>query len=69
MGYRLPLPHAGRWREILNSDALCYGGSGQGNLGGVVAEPKSGGAFPAAAKIVAPPLATLFFEYAPDGLE
>jgi 1,4-alpha-glucan branching enzyme len=66
MGYRLPLPHPGLWREILNSDALCYGGSGRGNLGGVVAEPESGGAFPAFAEIVVPPLATVYFEYAPE---
>ena len=34
---RLPigLPHAGRWREILNTDATIYGGSGVGNLGAV----------------------------------
>ena len=31
--YRLGLPRAGRWREILNSDATVYGGSGLGNLG------------------------------------
>jgi len=36
--YRIGVPAAGRWRECLNSDASDYGGSGQGNLGGVVAE-------------------------------
>jgi len=30
---------SGRWEEILNSDAPLYGGSGQGNLGGVVTAP------------------------------
>src|ERR1700743_3019679 len=30
--YRVPLPRNGQWREILNSDAVQYGGSGQGNL-------------------------------------
>ncbi len=67
--YRLPLPHPGRWREILNSDALAYGGSGQGNLGGVTAEAQLCGAFPACADIMAPPLATLFFEFEGDALE
>ena len=33
--YRVPLPHDGIWREVLNSDAQIYGGSGQGNLGSV----------------------------------
>jgi 1,4-alpha-glucan branching enzyme len=55
-GYRVPLPHDGRWREVLNSDAGGYGGSGKGNLGGVISE--HGGA-----TIVLPPLATLMLEF------
>ena len=35
--WRLPLPAGGRWREVLNTDASEYGGSGTGNLGGVEA--------------------------------
>ena len=38
IGYRLGLPQAGRWNEILNTDAEGYGGSGVGNLGSVMAE-------------------------------
>ena len=38
-GYRLGVPEAGRWAEVLNSDAGLYGGSNQGNLGGVNSEP------------------------------
>jgi 1,4-alpha-glucan branching enzyme len=37
--YRVPVPVGGRWREVLNSDAADYGGSGVGNLGGVDAVP------------------------------
>jgi 1,4-alpha-glucan branching enzyme len=37
--YRMGVPRGGRWEEVLNSDAPIYGGSGQGNLGGVTAEP------------------------------
>jgi 1,4-alpha-glucan branching enzyme len=37
--YRLGAPRGGYWRELLNSDAREYGGSGQGNLGGVEAVP------------------------------
>ena len=33
------VPDAGTWREILNSDAAVYGGSGVGNLGAVDAQP------------------------------
>jgi len=38
-GYRIGVPHAGLWTEILNTDAEIYGGSGQGNLGGVGTGP------------------------------
>ncbi|MCB5204958.1 1,4-alpha-glucan branching protein GlgB [Neorhizobium sp. T786] len=31
-GYHVGVPHAGRWEEILNTDAACYGGSNLGNL-------------------------------------
>ena len=32
--YRVGVPAPGLWKELLNSDAQSYGGSGQGNLGG-----------------------------------
>jgi len=35
--YRIGLPRAGKWREVLNSDAGIYGGGNTGNLGGVIA--------------------------------
>jgi 1,4-alpha-glucan branching enzyme len=54
--YRLPFPHDGKWREALNSDAAIYGGSGQGNLGGITAH---GGA----ALVVLPPLSTVMFVF------
>src|ERR1700690_2643332 len=37
-GYRVGVPSGGFWRELLNSDALEYGGSGMGNLGGAHAD-------------------------------
>jgi 1,4-alpha-glucan branching enzyme len=37
--YRVGVPFSGFWKEVLNSDAPLYGGSGQGNLGGVHAAP------------------------------
>ncbi|HET9580036.1 MAG TPA: 1,4-alpha-glucan branching protein GlgB, partial [Usitatibacter sp.] len=37
-GYRVGVPLAGGWREILNGDASVYGGSGQGNMGRVEAQ-------------------------------
>ncbi|RTL85102.1 MAG: 1,4-alpha-glucan branching protein GlgB [Hyphomicrobiales bacterium] len=65
--YRLGLPGAGRWREILNSDAVVYGGTGVGNLGGIEARAEGFAGFPACADLTIPPLATLFFE-PDDGL-
>jgi 1,4-alpha-glucan branching enzyme len=37
--YQIGVPSNGHWREVLNSDATLYGGSGQGNMGGVDASP------------------------------
>jgi 1,4-alpha-glucan branching enzyme len=57
----VPLP--GRWRELLNSDSKHYGGSGQGNLGGLEAAP-----FPAhnqfhSLHLTLPPLSCVLFEH------
>jgi 1,4-alpha-glucan branching enzyme len=60
VGMRIGLPHAGRWRELLNTDAACYGGSGMGNLGAVEAEDLPHRGFPASATVVLPPLATVW---------
>jgi 1,4-alpha-glucan branching enzyme len=37
--HRIGVPRSGRWREVFNSDAKEYGGSGYGNLGGVESKP------------------------------
>jgi 1,4-alpha-glucan branching enzyme len=60
-GYRLGLPAAGRWREILNTDAGVYGGSGMGNLGMIEAEEVASHGRPYSALITVPPLATVWF--------
>jgi 1,4-alpha-glucan branching enzyme len=54
--YEVGTPAAGRWREILNSDADDYGGSGIGNLGGVEAAATPWRHMPAHAKVTLPPL-------------
>ncbi|HEY7930380.1 MAG TPA: 1,4-alpha-glucan branching protein GlgB [Steroidobacteraceae bacterium] len=60
MNYRLGVPRGGRWREALNSDAVHYGGSGQGNFGAVEASPlPSHGQFHSLT-LTLPPLAVLF---------
>jgi 1,4-alpha-glucan branching enzyme len=53
--YRLGLPSAGRWREILNTDADLYGGSGVGNLGSVTATEEPWHGQPASALLQLPP--------------
>jgi 1,4-alpha-glucan branching enzyme len=63
-GYRLPLPMAGNWREIINTDARDYGGSGMGNAGVVQARTGEGGAI--FAEVTLPPLATIMLEPAGD---
>jgi 1,4-alpha-glucan branching enzyme len=64
--YRIGLPQAGRWREILNTDAGEYGGSGMGNLGSVFADEIPAHGQPASAEIVLPPLATVYFQLDPE---
>ena len=59
--YRIGVPSEGYWKEILNSDAPLYGGSGQGNFGGLSAVPLPihGRAF--SLNVTLPPLGILVF--------
>jgi 1,4-alpha-glucan branching enzyme len=59
-GYRLGLPSAGEWEELVNTDASAYTGSGVGNLGAVTAVEGEWSGQPAHADIVVPPLATVW---------
>jgi 1,4-alpha-glucan branching enzyme len=65
--YRVGLPFAGRWREVLNTDAESYGGSGWGNYGGVDAEQQVWHGRPASAVLQLPPAGVLWF--APEPFE
>jgi 1,4-alpha-glucan branching enzyme len=62
---RIPVPQGGFWREILNSDAAHYGGSGVGNLGGVEAQPAPVHDYWWSLTLTLPPLAALVLR--PDG--
>src|SRR5262249_18041345 len=53
--YRLGVPEKGFWRELFNSDAERYWGSGQGNLGGVESVPVPGHGRPQAISVTLPP--------------
>jgi 1,4-alpha-glucan branching enzyme len=60
--YRLGLPFAGVWEELVNTDATEYGGSGVGNLGEVHATETPWAGRPASAEITIPPLAGLWLK-------
>ncbi len=62
IGYRLGVPAGGFWRELLNSDAKEYGGSGMGNLGGVMAEKQEVHGRPYSLNLTLPPLAVIFLK-------
>jgi len=57
--YRLGVPQAGMYREIMNTDAAAYGGSNIGNAGGVVAEDKPWMSQPYSVGLTLPPLSCL----------
>ncbi len=59
--YVLPLPKSGIWREVFNSDAEQYWGSGKGNMGRIEALGGPSHGKPASARITLPPLSTLYF--------
>ncbi|MCW2747627.1 MAG: 1,4-alpha-glucan branching enzyme, partial [Nocardioidaceae bacterium] len=58
--YRVGLPFAGTWREVLNTDAGAYGGSGVGNLGAVEAVNEPWHGLPASAVLQLPPVGVLW---------
>ncbi|MDR7418077.1 MAG: 1,4-alpha-glucan branching protein GlgB [Armatimonadota bacterium] len=57
--YRLGVPRVGRWREVLNSDARDYGGSGHGNFGGVDTVPVPSHGYRQSVTLTLPPLGVL----------
>jgi 1,4-alpha-glucan branching enzyme len=61
VGYRIGAPRGGFWREVLNSDAHEYGGSGMGNSGGVEAATPGHHGRPFSLSLTLPPLSVLFF--------
>jgi 1,4-alpha-glucan branching enzyme len=60
--HRVGLPFAGVWEELLNTDAVEFGGSGVGNYGAVTAVDEPWAGRPASADITLPPLAGLWLK-------
>jgi 1,4-alpha-glucan branching enzyme len=59
--YRVGVPLEGHWKEILNSDAPLYGGSGQGNFGGLSTVPLPIHGRPFSLNMTLPPLGIVIF--------
>jgi 1,4-alpha-glucan branching enzyme len=60
--YRVGVPEAGWYRELLNSDAALYGGSNTGNGGGLAAEPIAADGHAYSLQLFVPPLGCLFLK-------
>ncbi|HEV8714733.1 MAG TPA: 1,4-alpha-glucan branching protein GlgB [Candidatus Binatia bacterium] len=60
--YQVGVPRGGFWRELLNSDAGEYGGSRQGNQGGLEASPVSRHGHFYSLNLTLPPLAAVFLQ-------
>jgi 1,4-alpha-glucan branching enzyme len=60
--YRTGVPRGGFWKEVLNSDAQIYGGSGHGNMGGAEASPVPADRRNLSLSLTLPPLSILFFK-------
>jgi len=61
--FRLGVPERGRWEEVLNSDAKIYGGSGQGNMGGLTTAPIGWHGHAQSLNLTVPPLAVLVLKH------
>jgi 1,4-alpha-glucan branching enzyme len=60
--YRVGAPGGGFWREILNSDSTTYGGSGQGNMGGIESAPLPFHGHPYSLNLTLPPLGAVYLK-------
>jgi len=62
-GYKIGVPREGFWKEVLNSDSSEYGGSNNGNSGGVNAGKDSSYGHGFSISLTIPPLAVLFMKH------
>ena len=60
--YRVGVPNGGLWREVINSDASEYWGSGVGNSGGAEATPIESHGRSHSVVLTLPPLSAIFFK-------
>jgi 1,4-alpha-glucan branching enzyme len=65
--FMIGVPARGIWREIINTDARDYGGSGWGNMGGVESAPVGSHGRVESVNLNLPPLSTLVLRWEPRG--
>ncbi|MEM6972998.1 MAG: 1,4-alpha-glucan branching protein GlgB [Pseudomonadota bacterium] len=65
--WRFGVPREGHWDEILNTDAVAYGGTGRGNMGGVETSGPGEHGKPFGMTVTLPPLSALYFRFRPNG--
>ncbi len=65
--YQVGVPERGFWRELFNTDARQYGGSGRGNFGGVKAVPVPAHGRRYSLTIDLPPLSGIYFRLEQNG--
>ncbi len=61
-GYRIGVPLPGYYREVINTDAMAYGGSNMGNMGGAASDASPSHGREHSIRVTVPPLATLILE-------
>jgi 1,4-alpha-glucan branching enzyme len=61
-GYRIGVPEAGFYAELLNSDSSLFGGSNIGNAGGMPSEPIAAHGFDQSIRLTLPPLGCLLLK-------
>jgi len=64
-GYRIGVPHAGKYREVLNTDSTHYGGSDVGNAGGLRTQNRAAHGMSASLSLTLPPLSVVVLQ--PEG--
>ncbi|HXL37017.1 MAG TPA: alpha amylase C-terminal domain-containing protein, partial [Ktedonobacteraceae bacterium] len=69
LGYRVGVPHAGEYFELMNSDAFHYGGSGLENKQPMPSGPMFWQSCPHSILLTLPPLATIILKRKPRKLE
>jgi 1,4-alpha-glucan branching enzyme len=65
--FRIGVPRAGFWKEVLNTNSEYYGGSGAGNEGGRMAEEIPCNGYSYSLNLTIPPLTTLMFKWTIEG--